>query len=321
MDDDNGTLKGFRDLLKKLHGDKVETSQADAIDPVVTSSDTAKGYADGGEVDPAFLAQLQQGIPGMTTPSPTPQLSDVTSTLNKTPDTNYDFYGPLAADKRNALYQQLLEKQNGGGNMIAQGVAGLGDAISNSFGGQHNSFQNDTQNIAAKNTENRIGAFDTQRGQKLQDMQGSQEMMMSDPKHPYAQGLRSVLHSKGIAAPSGMSASLLLKIFPSLGEMALKEATLAQGANQFNTSAGIRRDELSRQKSKDAEDTAARSAEEKRKNIEGLGKQGIIDQFMHPEVTAELKRGAGLSTPAPTAAFSDPQKEAKYQAWKSSQGR
>lgn len=236
VESDNGTFKGLRDLIKKMQS-KSEIAQADAVDPVVTSStETVKGYAGGGEVDPAFMAQLNAGIPGMTTP-PTPSLSATTSALNKTPDTNYDFYKDIGSDQRANLYKQLLDKQTSGGNMLAQAAGGIGDAISNSFGGQHNNFQNETQNIAAKNTENRVGAMDTQRAQRLQDMQGSQEAMMNDPNHPFAKGMQAILRSKGVNVPSGMSANILLKALGPLGELAYKEAML--GVTEHKNKADI----------------------------------------------------------------------------------
>lgn len=73
----DSTLAGFAALLKALHGDKTESSAADSIDPVVTpSTDTAKGYDDGGpvtpeddsaSVDPAKLAAVLRAM-GMQQP-------------------------------------------------------------------------------------------------------------------------------------------------------------------------------------------------------------------------------------------------------------
>lgn len=174
--------------------------------PPPSDGKTIHNYADGGQVPP---------------------LSDTASALNKAPDTNYDFYGNVGNDQRAALYQQLLDKQRSGGNMLAQAAGGIGDAISNSFGGQHNNFQNDAANIAAKNTENRIGAVDTQRAQKLQDMQGTQEAMMNDPNHPVAKAMQAALRSAGVNVPSGMPAGVMVKVAGPLGELALKQATVA----------------------------------------------------------------------------------------------
>lgn len=50
---EDSTLQGFAQLLKAMRGDKGEVAQADAIDPVVTSSDTTKGYDNGGVATPA----------------------------------------------------------------------------------------------------------------------------------------------------------------------------------------------------------------------------------------------------------------------------
>ncbi len=239
MDNDNGTLAGLRDLLKKLQADKMDMAGADSVDSVDVSSGSTKNYAGGGpvqsmpEMDPNFMAQLNQGV-NMTPPgqAPIPQeagappLREVASNLSSMPDTNYDFYKDLGQDQRMALFQQLQTQKRSPGALVAQGLGGLGDAIANSLGGQHTTFQNDIVADRDKRQEQELGAFDTQRAQKMQGMEAGEQMKMNDPKHPYAQSLREVLKSKGISAPSGMSASILLKIFPALGEMAYKDATL-----------------------------------------------------------------------------------------------
>lgn len=208
---------GLAALMHLLKHDKQEISAADAIDPIVEVSqapvnDATKNYAGGGEV------------------TSIPPLSATAATMNQTPDTNYDFYKDVGSDQRAALYQQLLDKQNSGGNLMAQAAGGIGDAISNSFGGQHNNFQNEAAGIAAKNTENRIGQVDTQRAQKLQDMQGNQEMMMNDPKGPFAEGMRAILKSQGVPIPSGMSAAIMLKALGPLGELSYKQAMMGMQA-------------------------------------------------------------------------------------------
>ncbi len=67
---EDSTLTGFAKLLKAMRGDKSEAAQADAIDPVVTSSDTPKGYDDGGPVtagsDPSFADKLKAVLAAMT---------------------------------------------------------------------------------------------------------------------------------------------------------------------------------------------------------------------------------------------------------------
>lgn len=204
--DDNGTLAGLRDLMRK-HAAGENTHETPKEDFMVNSS--TKNYAGGGMVNPI------------------PPLDQTMQAVNSTPDTNYDFYGNVGADQRKALYDQLLQKQTSPGNMLAQAAGGIGDAMSNSFGGQHNKFQDETRGIAEQNTAARIGAVDTQRQQKLQDMQGNQEMIMNDPKHPIAAAMRSTLKGFGVNVPSGMPAGIMLKVAGPMGELALKQATVA----------------------------------------------------------------------------------------------
>lgn len=231
------------DGIKKMYDDFMNKHQFGTFpkleNGMKSSSDTAKGYADGGEVDgPDFLKGLINGSIQPQDEPAAPRLSDVARNLNTIPDTNYSFYGDVGADQRAQLYKQLLDKQNSGGNLLAQAAGGIGDAISNSFGGQHNKFQDEAAGIAAKNTENRIGAMDTQRAQKLQDLQGNQEMVMNDPNHPIAKSMQQTLKAAGLNVPSGMPASVMLKVAGPLGDFALKKATIGvqeQVANQNQT--------------------------------------------------------------------------------------
>lgn len=232
--DDNGTLAGLRDLMRK-HAAGENIHETPKEDFMVNSS--TKNYAGGGMVhkliDPMGIPPAASDVlhmppqPMAQQPQAIPPLSATTAALDQTPDTNYDFYGNVGADQRKALYDQLLQKQTSTGNMVAQAAGGIGDAISNSFGGQHNKFQDETRGIAEQNTAARIGAVDTQRQQKLQDMQGNQEMIMNDPKHPIAAAMRSTLKGFGVNVPSGMPAGIMLKVAGPMGELALKQATVA----------------------------------------------------------------------------------------------
>ncbi len=294
MDEDNGTLRGFRELLKKLQKDKSEASQADAIDPVVTSSDTAKGYAHGGMADMSgndFMTAMKEGIPGMTDkPAPNPPLSAVASSLNNVPDTNYDFYKGVGPEERMALYQKLQAQKQGPGGMIAQGLGGIGDAISNSFGGQKNTFQKDILGQQDKRMGQELEAFDTQRAQKREGMQANQEAMMNDPNHPLSKGMRAILKSRGVNVPSGMNANVLLKALGPLGELAYKDAMLGF------------------QKSKEASETADKSSGRKLEAAKGLQSRPWYQRAMEavtgdrPETAAMRSELGTPATPAPQAA-------------------
>lgn len=267
---DYGTLQGFRDLMKKVHPEQMPEP----------STGTVHNMADGG----------------------VPPLDDTMTSLNQTPPTNYDFYKDIDSNQRNALYQQLLQKQHtGAGNVIASGLGGLGDAISNSFGGQHNTYQKDIMGNAAANTQANIGAVDTRRQQRMQDMQGSQEMQMNDPNGPLAVGMREMLKSQNINVPSGMNASLMLKAMGPLGEMAMKQATLQLQASHNKADEDIarqgidvRKDELKRQGAKDATDAADKSSEAERQAAVALDHRGLLQKgadFFSPSDSTKVLQG------------------------------
>lgn len=314
MDDAKGTLVGLRDLLRKLQADKSEASQADQIDAPTTSSDTVHGYAGGGQVvNPgALLAQLQPQGAGMIGPSvagpstpppqppipsapqnpvqptPPPSLSDTTQALAQTPDTNYDFYQNLGSDQRNQLAQKLLAQQSSPGNLVAQGIGGIGDAIANSYGGKNNKAQDETMGIAAKNTENRLGAFDTARAQKLQDLQGSQEMMMNDPKGPIAQSMQKAFRNAGLNVPSGMPPAVMLKIGGIFGELAYKQAMMGIQGGKIKA------------------DVANQESERRQEAAKGLQSRSILqkatDLFSPSPATKEFQSELGQKSQSPAPA-------------------
>lgn len=209
------TLDGFAALLKQRQGG---------------STDTAKGYADGGEVPDDPTTQV-------------PPMGQMLQNVQQIPATNPAIYQGVNADQRAALYKQLLDQQKSTPNLAAQAVGGLGDAISNSFGGQHNTFQNDAANIAAKNTENRIGGMDTQRAQRAQDFGANQEMMMSDPSSNLSKGMQAIMKSQGINVPSGMNAKVMLQALGPLGELAYKQAMMGMQSTKNNADIANQRSE------------------------------------------------------------------------------
>ena len=176
---------------------------------------------------------------GTPPPSPTPSLSDTTAALNKTPDTNYDFYKNMGAGDRAALYKQLSDQQKGPGSLIAQGIGGLGDAMS-ALGGGKSSFLKDIQGQQEKRKEGAMGAFDTQREQKLQDMNANVAAMSNDPKSPLNVSARAwVSKAMGTTIPSGMTVVQLEKLVPGIGDMMMKQMTTAEAARSHKETEGI----------------------------------------------------------------------------------
>ncbi len=293
---EDSTLEGFAKLMRQASGTDNKDNST-----MKSSSDTPKGYADGGVVSSALQALLgafnpmapgiaqgtadainspvgqavtqalpnatnpmalglanavgasvqtpPQGAPNMsegpnvgnvqngatapaTPPSGAPPMGQMMQKLQQTPPTNPGIYQGISADDRAKLMQSLLNKQSSGGNLAAQAVGGLGDAISNSFGhgGQH--AMQDVRDITSKNVENRIGVVDTQRQQKLQDLQANIAQQEADPNSAYSGGMRQFLSQlTGKPMPSGISASMIKTIFPDYAKIfdAKMQSTTAAG--------------------------------------------------------------------------------------------
>lgn len=240
-----GTLVGFRELLRKQAAKKAKTPSPLLPPPTPQAPNMAMG-----------------GVPPM---------DDVMTSLNQTPPTNYDFYKDISSDDRAKLYQQLLQKQHtGAGNVVASGLAGLGDAISNSFGGQHNTYQKNVMDNAAANTNAQIGAMDTQRTQKLQDLQGNQEAMLSDPNSPISMSLREAANSMGLKVASGMPASVLIKVVPGFGDLANKQSMMSIQKGQADEAARHNRVSEGLTASNQETDTAEKGAKRRSDAAEGL---------------------------------------------------
>jgi hypothetical protein len=154
-----------------------------------------------------------------TTPQ-TPQqpgLSQVAQNVRNMPPTSPSIYQGISADDRANLMKQLLAQKASPGNLAASGVAGLGDAISNAFGrgGQH--AQQDVRNAQNQNISNQIGVMDTQRQQKMQDLQVQIAQQKQDPNSPVSNGYRHMYQMiYGKVPPSGLSAAMMEGFAPEI---------------------------------------------------------------------------------------------------------
>lgn len=270
---DTGTLKGFENLTKQqtkpnmAGGGDISYALSQIVSPFKAVGNTimehnplntiAQGMAVGNmnnqlnpqglpptpPPDTNFQNQLQQGTTGITdeaTPQPSaPPLSQTMQNLNKTPDTNYDFYKDIGADDRMKLYQTLSQQQRGPQALIAQGLGGLGDAISNSFGGKSNTFQKDVMATQEAKKQGALGAMDTQRQQKLQDMQANTAAQANDPNSPLSKAVRDLAEkAMGKKMPSMMPASMLEKLIPGIGELAMKQLATMEMSQFHKASVG-----------------------------------------------------------------------------------
>ncbi len=179
-----------------------------------------------GSVDLSQLPQPPQA------PAPTPQSAPMPSHILKqaqaTPPTNYDFYGDVNSDKVAQLYKHLLANQQSAGSIAGNAVAGLGDAISRSYGHQNTNYQKDFTDRQNQVMQQQLGQPMMERENKLQDMQANTEMGLNDPHSTVSQSMRKAFQSAGINVPSGMPGSLMLKIAPDMGNFALKQAMMGQ---------------------------------------------------------------------------------------------
>lgn len=247
---DIGTLKGLRDLLMKhQNGEDFE---------VHGSTDMPKNYADGGDVDPvAMMTQtaapsaMPVDVENGMTPPPTPNVDqDFINKLNQgmnlppapipnpimqtgqaaqgLPPTNPNIYQDISADDRAAMLQKLLAQKSSAGSLATKGIAGLGDAITSSFGKTPTNAMGNIREQENQNINTRIGAVDTQRQQRMQDLQANLAQQENDPTSPYSQGMRQFYSQlTGKTFPSGISASMMKSAFPDYAKIFDSQLTAA----------------------------------------------------------------------------------------------
>jgi hypothetical protein len=193
--------------------------------------------------DPAFMSKLNAGT-AMTPPTPVPQpagnpISQAMHNLNNTAPTPPDIYKGISAEDRANLMNQLLAQKSSPGMLAASGAAGLGDAISNSFG---KGGQNAQGNLAAKanqNIEQRAGIIDTQRAQKMQDITAKMMVMKSDPSSSMSTIARQMYKQMtGKTAPSGVSAAQIESLNPLIEKQIETSAQKAIAGGEQAVNAG-----------------------------------------------------------------------------------
>jgi len=283
--EDYGKLVALKNFLMNarngtLGAGSKELNAADNIDPVIKgSTDTAKGYADGGDITPSDeAAQLLSGqgnglsfmqgaaakaaAPadfnnmqqlGMVPPSlqmpPTPQTQpqpininasvppptaplnpvvQASQTAQTMPPTNPSIYQGITAEDRANLMQKLIAQKSSPGMLAASGAAGLGDAITSAFGKAPTYAQRNLRAAQEQNMEQRTGAMDTQRQQKMQDLQANIMEQENDPNSAYSNGARTFASSMtGKKFPSGVTAAQIKSLFPDIVKIMDSQLTAA----------------------------------------------------------------------------------------------
>jgi len=196
------------------------------------------------DVDNDFIHKLNMGTaltptPPQPAPAGGPGLSQAAQSLQSMPSTNPSIYQGITADDRANLMKQLLAQKASGGNLAMSGIAGLGDAISNAFGkgGQH--AQKDVRDAQSANVTNQIGVMDTQRQQKMQDMQVALAQQENDPKSAYSAGMRQFYSQlTGKQFPSGISAAMMKSAFPDYAKIFDAQMQSHTAAGQQGIEAG-----------------------------------------------------------------------------------
>lgn len=235
---------------------RVAAAEAPALRAVGSAGISGYNAMTGSSVPDVAASSAQIPAPGQTTttqPTTKPHVQSAPAShplqmasqaLAGTPDTNPDIYKGITAGDRLALQRQLMQQQNSPMSLVAKGLSGLGDAVNNSYGNGHSTFAKDNQANMDSRAEQSLSGVDTARAQKLQDIQGPMAAQMADAKSPLAMSMRKTLQSAGLNVPSGMPPSVMLQISGPLGELAMKQATLAvqqQQANAAQSNAGAER--------------------------------------------------------------------------------
>lgn len=261
------------------------------------------------------------------------ELEKALTHINQTPPTDYSFYKDVSAEDRAKLADAVMKQQSSGGNMIASGAAGLGDAIANSYGGKNTTFQKDVRAGAQKRADQVLSNFDTQRGQKMQDYQANTQLAEQDPNSPLSQQTRDFFIQQGIQVPSGMNYTQLKTLAPSIAdlskgkwEQAFRQSQLdsqnaiaEQSAKDRELQLDIQRQGMENQAAAQRQAAGDRADDNKKANLDSLNKMPWYSRAMHSDEADMYKKGAGLDM-APMS-FDDKEKEQRYQEWKAKQGR
>jgi hypothetical protein len=232
--DDGGDVVDPTDVTSML------TAAAPAAAAPVDSENGAQVPQDP-EVDQNFINKLNAGTAMTPPPAPSP-LSQAAGAAQSLPPTNPSIYQGITADQRASLMNQLLAQKASPGGLAASGVAGLGDAISNAFGKGGQNAQGAVRQAQAQNVEQRIGTVDTQRAQRMQDLQANLAQQENDPSSAYSNGMRQFYSQlTGKTFPSGISASMMKSAFPDYAKIfdSQLQAATQQGAQKVEAGKAV----------------------------------------------------------------------------------
>jgi hypothetical protein len=260
---DNGNLKGLQNVADKEAGDSPQKLALGGMAHGSTDPAGAMGYADGGDVnymqgagndaaqpvdvenggtgaspippppnpnvDQGFINQLNQGMNLQPAPTlgPSP-ISQAANAAQSIPPTQPGIYQGMTAQDRAALLQQLIAQKTSPGMLVAKGAAGIGDAITSAFGKAPTNAMGNIKANEQQNIEQRVGAMDTERQQKMQDLQAGIAQQENDPSSSYSQAMRQMIVSLTGKQPGSQSSAAMLKgIFPDIAKIMDSQLTNA----------------------------------------------------------------------------------------------
>lgn len=163
-----------------------ENREFDVAMGVDSSSDTAKGYAFGGEVMPdlgdvPIPGQQPQSVPRATAAPPVVAQSPIQGILAQSQGLGAQMAGQYTPEKRNELYAALLERQNSMPNAIGMGLSSVGDAIARGYGHDQTNFLDKTMQGQKQGLEQGLGAFDTAQKMTMAQTGAGMELGKMDP--------------------------------------------------------------------------------------------------------------------------------------------
>jgi hypothetical protein len=241
---ESGIMNMITDFLAKkgspIRSDQSEVAQADAIDPSVQSStETVRGYADGGIPDPTGavdVSQLPQFDPqaGMPPPAPMPTPQPQSPVSAPSPLSGYitgqkaqlNQYGP---EQQMAVQRDILKRQNSPGSLVGQGLAGMGDALMQGVARAGNpGFLAGVQNRQNQQGQMQIEGMKNAREANLSNISEQMKLTAKDPTSPLSRSAQSAnantLNKLGLSRSeiSQLPADLIPGIVS--GQISLKEA-------------------------------------------------------------------------------------------------
>lgn len=213
---------------------------------------------------------------GTSRPSDGNAISSMLTAAHNAPDTDYsNLNGQSAQDILNK-YANLLKAQTSAPNLIAEGAAGLGDALARSYGRENTNFMGNIQAQNQQNDKNAMNLMTT-------GLQLSMEDEMYDPNSALSRNAAGMLRAAGLNVPQGTTFFAIKQIAPSIADLSLKQAELAS-MNQYRNA------EVANQAVAQRANAAARADQ--------LGLLGKY--FTHPEEYKVLQQIAGSGAQNPT---------------------